>query len=538
MNYSKLLKGEADGHPFRGNQYTENSGSATPAPVRDHAAERAAEQTRLKKFFAPAAKEIGFPSGAKVEMYSDSMNFRSRGGHGGRAVVDRVMAKAREAGWTKQDSSDTQSPDGSSSHAGTTLVSPTGWTLYGSSTYGSTAYDNRFSLTLRPPADKTKENPYASLYKKGEADGHPFRGNQYTDGGATEAGVASPEHSQSIIRDALTGNLKEGHSPAQLAHALPLLREELRFVQESAAGDRRPDARVQWQGKADNLKKVLDEVSAKVRANPPAPPPSPPKAKPLEGSVSTTKPSNPKDALDRWNNGGRARAEAMYGKGHPKVRAAQDDLEKKARSYATRQDRQFAMVGQRVLDNGFAPDRPKRKYAPLLKGESDGHPFRGNQYTAGTGDAHPLGPTIDKITSAAQNNKKVVDILRSADFGMSEKGGNGRAFFDKGTGEVVIHDPFFYTSNSPIERKLSDWKEGGSSYKYFQSEYGLTPKITGHKVEEYNNKYQKNGGYNEIRLTFSGGAKKEDMTLDGVPKKNPAPMFGKKFKRRIQGLDP
>jgi hypothetical protein len=140
------------------------------------------------KEFKALARKIGFPGGGDVSDYTKpykgawvtdakgkqkydnaalnwegvrlSMRWHKSRGHAGRNTISRVVEKALKAGFVAKNTNFNNTPDGSHMGRGTyytkhvrgKLVA----TLYTSSSYGVTSYENSFSIHLDGPPVKVE----------------------------------------------------------------------------------------------------------------------------------------------------------------------------------------------------------------------------------------------------------------------------------------------------------------------------------------------------------------------------------------------
>jgi hypothetical protein len=97
------------------------------------------------KQFKKILRSIKMPSGAEV--YDTSAHWKKRGGHAGKNAIIRVAESARDAGFVLADAASSSTPDGARVGSGTRYVKDN-ITIILSSSYGVTAYDNRFSIDV------------------------------------------------------------------------------------------------------------------------------------------------------------------------------------------------------------------------------------------------------------------------------------------------------------------------------------------------------------------------------------------------------
>lgn len=81
----------------------------------------------------------------------------------------------------------------------------------------------------------------------------------------------------------------------------------------------------------------------------------------------------------------------------------------------------------------------------------------------------------EATTAAKMTNKDIVAILRSADFGHTEDGGNGDAKLVKG--KIVVKDGCYYGCNDRLKSVKKSWEKGGHNYDYFKDTYGVDLKM-------------------------------------------------------------
>jgi len=76
-----------------------------------------------------------------------------------------------------------------------------------------------------------------------------------------------------------------------------------------------------------------------------------------------------------------------------------------------------------------------------------------------------------KVTAA-----QIAKILKGDDWGMTARGGNGRALV-KG-GNLVIKDPIYFMDQKKFDRMDKEWTSPSGTYaKYFKDEFGITFKL-------------------------------------------------------------
>lgn len=89
-----------------------------------------------------------------------------------------------------------------------------------------------------------------------------------------------------------------------------------------------------------------------------------------------------------------------------------------------------------------------------------------------------MKPQFVEMLSEAKKrnpNAEMIKILQSADFGYTEKGGNGRV--KKDAGGVMIYDSFYYGEAEALKKLIASWKPNGHNYDYFKNEEGLVGTI-------------------------------------------------------------
>lgn len=96
--------------------------------------------------FKKLAAQLRLPSGG--HFYGDSWSWNKRGGHAGIKTIIRVLDTAEASGWTKGGHYDASSPDGGTVGRRSVWVSPEGYQLQTSMSYGVTAHSNSFSINL------------------------------------------------------------------------------------------------------------------------------------------------------------------------------------------------------------------------------------------------------------------------------------------------------------------------------------------------------------------------------------------------------
>ncbi len=110
--------------------------------------------------------------------------------------------------------------------------------------------------------------------------------------------------------------------------------------------------------------------------------------------------------------------------------------------------------------------------------------------------------TLFSESSAKSALPKIVKQLKSSDFGMTEKGGNGYVMV-KG-GKLIIRDPYYYAPEQKrLKNKHNEWSENGTYGKYFKDEYGVKFKVDYVKTIDVEKKHKLWPGYIEIKVTVS-----------------------------------
>ncbi len=131
-------KGDTEGHPFRGNQYTSGGGDGDEAMP-----ERAPKGS--------ADPEAGVVSGkaALRAMPGKNASYYKRGGYVGDKVIARTVEKLRKQGFVDIGHEPTNSPDGSYMGHQAALMHPDGHILTYSSNYGPEKSSNSFHMELK-----------------------------------------------------------------------------------------------------------------------------------------------------------------------------------------------------------------------------------------------------------------------------------------------------------------------------------------------------------------------------------------------------
>lgn len=110
--------------------------------------------------------------------------------------------------------------------------------------------------------------------------------------------------------------------------------------------------------------------------------------------------------------------------------------------------------------------------------------------------------TLFTEASAKAALPKIVKQLKSSDFGMTEKGGNGYALA-KG-GKLIIRDPYYYAPDKKkLENKYKEWSANGTYGKYFNEEYGVTFKVNYVNTIDVKKGHKLWPGYMEVQITVS-----------------------------------
>lgn len=93
-------------------------------------------------------KTLRFPGGKETRYEDGQASWWKSGGHAGGTIVDRTAAAAVAAGFRAGPRRDASTPDASRVGGGTMFINDAGDVLSVTSSYGVTAYENRYSLTL------------------------------------------------------------------------------------------------------------------------------------------------------------------------------------------------------------------------------------------------------------------------------------------------------------------------------------------------------------------------------------------------------
>jgi len=78
-------------------------------------------------------------------------------------------------------------------------------------------------------------------------------------------------------------------------------------------------------------------------------------------------------------------------------------------------------------------------------------------------------------TAKAKLVRDIVRELRGRDFGMTQDGGNGEATASKGL--ILVKQFYWYNGHRAMQALRREWSPGGSHYKYFEDEFGVTFKV-------------------------------------------------------------
>jgi hypothetical protein len=92
-------------------------------------------------------------------------------------------------------------------------------------------------------------------------------------------------------------------------------------------------------------------------------------------------------------------------------------------------------------------------------------------------------------------------ILQSDDFGMSERGGNGRAFAKDG--KLVVQRPFYYRHDADLGATVADWAADGRLATHFRQTYGVAFAITATRTVEDKRRFPGCNGYHEVVLALA-----------------------------------
>ena len=131
----------------------------------------------------------------------------------------------------------------------------------------------------------------------------------------------------------------------------------------------------------------------------------------------------------------------------------------------------------------FHPDSPDYVHVPL-----------------GDPSTHATTPKA-KTTSPKAAAKELKSILESADFGMTEAGGNGRVKANA-DGTLTVYDSFFYGQNEAMDRHKAAWSPGGHNADYF-AEQGFDVKVTGTDTELRSKVFGKKANLGHVAVTIA-----------------------------------
>lgn len=92
-------------------------------------------------------------------------------------------------------------------------------------------------------------------------------------------------------------------------------------------------------------------------------------------------------------------------------------------------------------------------------------------------------------------------ILQGDAFGMSERGGNGRAFAKDG--KLVVQRPFYYRRDADLGEAAAEWTADGRLATYFREAHGVTFTTAATRTVEDKRRFPGCNGYHEVVLALA-----------------------------------